>query len=134
MDYIVEIIKHFIITEVFEIAIALIIGIREKKNLGFIFIVNAITNIPLNLFLIFVAKKQVLYLSAYTGIDIFTWYYIIIFVLEIIIVFVEASIYFKMMDLSDKCIFYKLKGKYIAYFLISLILNLSSVIGGRLFD
>ena len=134
MDYIVEIIKHFIITEVFEIAIALIIGIREKKNLGLIFIVNAITNIPLNLFLIFVASKQVLYLSAYTGIDIFTWYYIIIFVLEIIIVFVEASIYYNMMDLSDKCIFYKLKGKYIAYFLISLILNLSSVIGGRLFD
>ena len=134
MDYIVEIIKHFVITEIFEIAIALVIGIREKKNIGLIFIVNVITNIPLNLFLIFVARRQVLYLSAYTGIDIFTWYYIIIFVLEIIIVFVEASIYFKMMDLSDKCIFYKLKGKHIAYLLISLVLNLSSIIGGRLFD
>lgn len=129
-----EIIKHFVITEIFEIAFALIIGIREKKNIGLIFIVNVITNIPLNLFLIFVAREQVLYLSAYTGIDIFTWYYIIIFVLEIIIVFVEASIYFKMMDLSNKCIFYKLKGKYIAYLLISLVLNLSSIVGGRLFD
>ena len=67
MDYIVEIIKHFVITEIFEIAFALIIGIREKKNIGLIFIVNVITNIPLNLFLIFVAREQVLYLSAYTG-------------------------------------------------------------------
>lgn len=129
-----ETIKHFVITEIFEIAFALIIGIREKKNIGLIFIVNVITNIPLNLFLIFVAREQVLYLSAYTGIDIFTWYYIITFVLEIIILFVEASIYFKLMDLSGKCIFYKLKGKYIAYFIISLILNLSSVVGGRLLD
>ena len=129
-----EIIKHFVITEIFEIAIALVIGIREKKNIWLIFIVNVITNIPLNLFLTFVARRQVLYLSAYTGIDIFTWYYIITFVLEIIILFVEASIYFKLMDLSGKCIFYKLKGKYIAYFIISLILNLSSVVGGRLLD
>jgi len=129
-----EIIKHFVITEIFEIAFALIMRIRERKNIELIFLVNAITNVPLNLFLIFIVQKQVLYLSGYTGIDIFTWYYIIIIVLEIIIVFVEASIYYKRMDLGSNCIFYKLKGKFIAYLLIALLLNLSSILCGRIFD
>ena len=127
-----EIIKHFIITEIFEILVALIIGIRESQNIKLIFVINVITNILLNTFLIFVARKQVLYMSAYTGMDIFTWYYIIVFVLEIIILFIEASVYFKKMKLSNKCIFYNLKEKYFTYFLISLILNVSSILGGRL--
>ena len=95
---------------------------------------NVITNIALNALLIFVVSRQVLYLSGNTGIDIFTWYYIIAMILEIIIIFVEASVYYKMMKLSSKCILYKLKCRFALCFLISLILNISSIIIGRLLD
>ena len=132
--YINEILKHLLITEIFELVAAYIIGIRKKQNIKLIFIVNVVTNITLNLFLIFIVRKQVLYLSGYTGIDIFTWYYIILLLLEIIIVFVEANIYYKKMKLDDRRVFYKQKNKHLVYIFISLILNLSSVLGGRLFD
>ena len=75
-----------------------------------------------------------LYLSGYTGIDIFAWHYVILMLLEVTIVFVEANIYYKKMKLDDRCVFYKQKNKHLVYIFISLILNLSSVLGGRLFD
>lgn len=134
IENVLEILKHLAITEVVEIGIAYLIGIREKKNLILILIVNAITNITLNMFLIFVVSRQVLYLSGNTGIDMFTWYYMIVAILEIIIVFVEAFVYYKMMTLSAKCIFYKLRNKFILCLLISLILNIGSIVVGRVLD
>ena len=129
-----EISKHLLITEIVEIGVAYLIGIREKKNLIIIFVVNMITNITLNVLLIFVVSRQVFYLSGNTGIDIFTWYYIIVAILEIIIIFVEAIVYYHMMKLSINCIFYKMKNRFALYLLISLILNVSSIIIGRLLD
>lgn len=134
MEYILEILKHLLVTEIVELAIAYLIGIREKNNLIIILIINVITNITLNLLLIFVVSRQVLYLSGNTGIDIFIWYYIIVVALEIIIIFVEAFVYYKMIKLSINCIFYKTKDRFALYLLISLILNVSSILVGRLLD
>ena len=129
-----EILKHLIITEIVEIVVAYALGIREKKNIKLIFVINAITNITLNALLIFVVSKQVLYLSGYTGISIFIWYNTIVIVLEIIIVFIEAAFYYDNVDLSNKYIFNIKIDKFGSYLLISLILNISSIIVGRLID
>ena len=69
--YINEILKHLLITEIFELVAAYIIGIRKKQNIKLIFIVNVVTNITLNSFLIFIVRKQVLYLSGYTGQNVY---------------------------------------------------------------
>ena len=129
-----EILKHLIITEIVEIVVAYALGITEKKNIILIFMINAITNITLNALLIFVVSKQVLYLSGYTGISIFIWYNTIVIVLEIIIVFIEAAFYYDNVDLSNKYIFNIKIDKFGSYLLISLILNISSIIVGRLID
>ena len=129
-----EILKHLIITEIVEIVVAYALGITEKKNIILIFMINAITNITLNALLIFVVSKQVLYLSGYTGISIFIWYNTIVILLEIIIVFIEAAFYYDNVDLGNKFIFNIKIDKFGSYLLISLILNISSIIVGRLID
>lgn len=134
-------IKHFLITEIVEILVSALIGIRGFKNYRLIFIVNAITNIPLNLLLIYVVRKQSLYLSSVTGLRYFDIYNVIVLILEIIIVFIEAIIYYGRMELDDKFILSKLfkeskvncDGEFKVFLILSFILNLSSVLVGRLF-
>ena len=128
-----EIIKHLIITETVEISVSYIIGIRENKNIKLIFIINLITNVILNVILIYVVSNQVLYLSGWIGVDIFVCYNIIVAVFEIIIIFIEAFFYYKKIGFNKNYIFYKKKNKFYSYFLISLILNISSIIVGRIF-
>ena len=129
-----ELLKHLIITEVVEIGIAYLLGIRDNKNILLIFVINMITNIPLNIILMFVVTKQVLYLSGYTGINIFTWYYIIVAVLEIAILFIEALFFYKKINIKKGCVFYKQRKNFYTYILFSLILNISSIIVGRIFE
>ena len=81
--------------------------------------------------MIYAVSRQVLYLSGWTGINIFVWYNIILIVFEIFIIFIEAIFYYKKIDFSDKYIFYKQKNKFYSFFLMSLILNISSIIVGR---
>lgn len=126
-----EILKHLIITEVVEIGVAFLLGVREKKNIILIFIINMITNIPLNVILIYIVSNQVLYLSGYTGISIFVWYNIIVAFFEIIILFVEAIFYYKRINFNNNCFFYKYKNNFSIYFFMSFILNISSIIIGR---
>lgn len=126
-----EILKHLIITEVVEIGVAFLLGVREKKNIVLIFIINMITNIPLNVILIYIVSNQVLYLSGYTGISIFVWYNIIVAFFEIIILFVEAIFYYKRINFNKNCFFYKYKNSFPTYFFMSFILNISSIIIGR---
>ncbi len=128
-----EILKHLIITEVVEIGVAFLLGVREKKNIILIFIINMITNIPLNVILIYIVSNQVLYLSGYTGISIFVWYNIIVAFFEIIILFVEAIFYYKRINFNKNCFFYKYKNNFSRYFFMSFILNISSIIVGRIF-
>ena len=127
-----EILKHLIITEVVEIGVSYFLGIREAKNIKLIFIINAITNIILNAVLIFIVSNQVLYLSGYTGISIFVWYNIIVVVFEIIILFIEAIFYYKKINVTDKYILYKYKNSFYSYIALSLILNTSSILVGRI--
>ena len=128
-----EILKHLIITEAVEIGIAFLLGIRGKKNIINIFVINMITNVPLNFILIFIVSNQVLYLSGYTGISIFFWYYMIVAVLEFFILFLEAIFYFKKIIFTEKCVFHKQKDKFYSYVFMSLILNISSIVVGILF-
>lgn len=127
-----EILKHLIITEVVEVGAALLLGVREKKNIILIFIINMITNILLNVILIFIVSNQVLYLSGYTGISIFVWYNIIVAFFEIIILFIEAIFYYKKINVTDKYILYKYKNSFYSYIALSLILNTSSILVGRI--
>ena len=126
-----EILKHLIITEVVEIGVAFLLGVREKKNIILIFIINMITNIPLNVILIYIVSNQVLYLSGYTGISIFVWHNIIVAFFEIIILFVEAIFYYKRINFNNNCFFYKYKNNSSTYFFMSFSLNISSIIIGR---
>ena len=129
----IEILKHLIITEAVEIGIAFLLGVKGKKNIINIFVINMITNVPLNFILIFIISNQVLYLSGYTGINIFIWYYIIVAVLEFFILFLEAIFYFKKIIFTEKCVFYKKKDRFYSYILMSLILNVSSIVAGIIF-
>lgn len=128
-----EILKHLIVTEVVEVGVAFLLGVREKKNLILIFIINMITNVLLNAILVYIVSNQVLYLSGYTGISIFFWYNIIAAFFEIIILFVEAIFYYKRINFNKNCFFYKYKNKFFPSFFMSLILNISSIIIGRIF-
>ncbi len=115
-------IKHFLITEIVELIVSALIGIRGFKNFRLIFIANAITNIPLNLLLIYVVRKQSLYLSSLTGFRYFDIYNAIVLILEIIIIFVEATIYYRRMKL----------GGFKKFLILSLVLNTSSILVGKL--
>ena len=104
--------RCLLLTIIIELSVALIIGIRDKKDLINVILVNILTNpivtsIPvlINLHFGILARNIVLY------------------TLEIITFLVEGIIYFK-----------TLKYKKINPFLVSLILNLSSYLTGELIN
>ena len=97
-----------LITEVIEIATGCIIGIRGKRDVTLIFLVNIITNLSLNLLLVSLRAKGVIqggYLLTYG-------------VLEPLVIAIEWFFYRAFMESEGN----KLK--------ISIILNLCSIIGG----
>ena len=96
--------RSLILTIIIEVIVGIIIGIRNKKDILNIVLVNMITNPIVNIVPIT--------LNVYVSLKART---ISIYILEVIVLFTEALIYKKV-----------LKYKKINYFLISLILNLSS--------
>ena len=97
-------IRCLIITIVIELIVGIIIGIRDKKDILNIILVNIMTN-PV------VVSVPVLFLLLYGT----TARWIILFVLEMLTIIVEGFVYFK---------FFKYKK--INGFLVSLILNFAS--------
>jgi len=96
--------RSLILTIIIEVIVGIIIGIREKKDILNVVLVNMITNPIVNVVPIV--------LNVYVSLKARS---ISIYTLEIITLFTEGLIYKKV-----------LKYKKINYFLISLILNLSS--------
>ena len=99
-----------LLTEVIEIGIGCIIGIRKKWDVLLIFLVNIITNLSLNLLLFILRSKGF----------IDEGYLLIYLVLEPLIILVEWLFYRWFMECD--------KNK----FIVSLTLNLGSIIGGLL--
>ena len=98
------IVRSLILTVIIEVVIGIILGIRNKKDIINIALVNIITNpivnittISLNIYVSLHARNVSLY------------------VLEVLVLFIEGFIYKKVLEY-----------KKINYFLISLILNASS--------
>ena len=101
--------KCLILTIIIELVIAIILGVKYKKDMILVIIVNIITNpfvvsIPIFLYKLFGFKIEIISLI----------------ILEILTVLVEGIIYLK-----------KLKYKSINPFILSLLLNLSSYMIGE---
>ena len=98
------IIRSLVLTIIIEVVIGIIIGIRNKKDILNVVLVNMITNPIVNVIPIT--------LNVYVSLRARN---ISIYILEILVLFTEGLIYKKVLDY-----------KKLNYFLISLILNLSS--------
>ncbi len=98
------------LTIIVEVIVGLICGIRDKKDIINVLLVNVLTN-PL------VVSIPVLVLIRY-GVKN---YYIVFYLLEVLTVFVEGFIYLKV-----------LKYRKINSFILSLLLNLSSFLLGKI--
>ena len=98
------IIRSLILTVIIEFIVALIIGIRKKKDLANVILVNIITN-P---FVTIIPLTLNIYVSLNAR-------HISLFILEILVLFTEAIIYK-----------FVLSYKKLNWLLVSLILNLSS--------
>ncbi|MBE6137514.1 MAG: hypothetical protein E7176_03865 [Erysipelotrichaceae bacterium] len=72
----------FILTAIIEFVALLFIGVRRKNILLYSILINLITNVPLNLFLYLYDYKSELI------------YWLIVLLLEILILFIEAVLYF----------------------------------------
>ena len=96
--------RALLITIILELVIAIIIGIKDKKDLLNVVLANAITNPFVTLVPIIVNLKY-----GYVARNI------VFYVLEVLVVFIEGFIYKKV-----------LKFKKLNYLLISLILNIAS--------
>lgn len=105
-------IRCLLLTIAIETIVGLILGIRNKKDIFNIVLVNIVTNpivvsIPILIYMYFGYKYEIISL----------------YVLEVITVLVEGLIYYKV-----------LKYKKINSFLLSLLLNLSSYLIGELIN
>lgn len=103
-NFTLQIIISLMITIVLELLGSLIVGVRNKKDLLNIILVNILTNPLLNSIVLFV---NVLYGIFYRN--------IVLYILEILVVIVEGVIYKKYLSF-----------KKINPFLLSLILNITS--------
>lgn len=101
--------RNLLLTIIIELGIAILLGIREKKDILNIIVINCITNPILNYIMM-----VVLYLTSNNLII-----YSLLFLFEIIVIIIEYLFYRK-----------KLLFKNINLLLLSIILNISSVIVG----
>lgn len=105
-------IRCLVLTIIIELVLALILGVRDKKDIINVILVNIITNPIVVLVPILIYLKFGNYYSKLT-----------LFILEILTVIVEGLIYKKV-----------LKYKKINWFLLSLLLNISSFLIGELIN
>lgn len=90
----IDIIFYYLLTCLIEIIILLILSERRKKVILFSLLINAITNIPLNLFL------------RYNKIDSILYHNLTVIVFEIIIMFIESLLYFFIIKEKKKSFMY----------------------------
>ena len=105
-------IKSLLITIIIELLIAWLLKIRDKKDILNIILVNVFTNLLLNAIII--------YVNIFHGVRERN---ISLIILEIFIVFIEGFVYSKV-----------LKYKRINFYLLSLILNISSYLLGEIIN
>ena len=105
-------IRCLVLTIIIELVLALILGVRDKKDIINVILVNIITNPIVVLVPILIYLKFGNYYSKLS-----------LFILEILTVIVEGLIYKKV-----------LKYKKINWFLLSLLLNISSFLIGELIN
>ena len=108
--------KYFLITNIIEILISILLGIRKLKNFLCIILINFVTNISINLILL--------------NFNIKTFFKI---VLEIIIMIIECYLYYKCFEVEDKFFLKKIPNKKIIFLLYSIIINILSFFIGMLF-
>ena len=109
MNFLLIIVKCLIYTIIIELLVALILSVRDKKDLIYVVLVNIITN-P-------IVVSSTIFINSKFGYSVKN---IALYSLEILAVLVEGFIYLK-----------KLKYKKLNPFILSLLLNLSSyLIGG----
>ena len=106
------IVRSLILTVIIEVLVALIIGIRGKKDILNVILVNLITNPIVNV--------TIITINIYVGLLARN---ITLYILEILVLLIEALIYRKVLNY-----------KKINWFLVSLILNLSSFGIGELIN
>lgn len=106
MEQIISIIVSFLLTCIIEFIALIIIKERDKKILNYSVIVNLITNIPLNLFILNFSFKNIVQ------------YFIIVISLEIVIIIIEWLLYYLLLKNIKKSLKY------------AIILNITSYIMG----
>lgn len=104
--------KYYIITVILEIFLAYLLKIRKKKDILNIILVNLITNPPFSL--------AIFLINMFWGIEA---YYACLIILEITIILIEGRIYKKILSHQK-----------INIYVLSLLLNLSSYLGGILIN
>ena len=107
-----------------------ILFVRKSENYIRLFIINVITNLSLNIISNLTNLKISLYMSGYLGVKLLFASNIQIYILEVIIVIVEALYYNKNMLDEDKFILNNIKNKKLRCYVYSLILNALSYFGG----
>lgn len=85
---------YYLLTCIIEIIILIILSERRINILLFSLLINALTNIPLNLFLKF---------NKFDSVFI---YYLIVIILEILIIFIESVLYYLVIKDKKKSIMY----------------------------
>ena len=108
--------KYFLITNIIEILISILLGIRKLKNFLCIILINFVTNISINLIILNFNIKTFLKI-----------------VLEIIIMIIESYLYYKCFEVENKFFLKKITNKKIIFLLYSIIINILSFFIGMLF-
>lgn len=126
----IYIITPLIITLTLESIMSYILFVRKSENYIRLFIINVITNLSLNIISNLTNLKISLYMSGYLGVNLLLASNIQIYILEVIIVIVEALYYNKNMLDEDKFILNNIKNKKLRCYVYSLILNALSYFGG----
>ena len=126
----IYIIIPLIITLALESIMSYILFVRKSENYIRLFIINVITNLSLNIISNLTNLKISLYMSGYLGVKLLFASNIQIYILEVIIVIVEALYYNKNMLDEDKFILNYIKNKKLRCYVYSLMLNALSYFGG----
>ena len=126
----IYIIIPLIITLALESIMSYILFVRKSENYIRLFIINVITNLSLNIISNLTNLKISLYMSGYLGVKLLFASNIQLYILEVIIVIVEALYYNKNMLDEDKFILNYIKNKKLRCYVYSLMLNALSYFGG----
>lgn len=106
MEKLSNILVSYLLTCLIELITLIIIKVKDKKILNYSIIVNLLTNVPLNLFIVNFNFKDIIQ------------YFIIVIILELVIILIEGLLYYILLKDIKKSLKY------------SVILNVTSYIIG----